>query len=269
MNRNIVMAITGASGAVYAVRLLDVLLGAGCDVHLSISLSARVVLEQELGIAVDLDRFDPAMLKLGCHSLATEKRNDPRRADIPVCHDAPSPDLRRADIPVCQDGTSSDPRRADIPVCHDTSSPGRQECLPSGVEKISPGQLRYHHYLDFSAPIASGSFPTDGMVVCPCSCRTLSAIARGASDNLIHRAADVHLKERRRLVLVHRETPLSLPQIENLRLAAQAGAVILPASPGFYHGATTVADLVDFIVSRICDQLGVANGLISRWKESS
>ena len=87
----------------------------------------------------------------------------------------------------------------------------------------------------------------------------------GASSNLIHRAAEVHLKERRKLILVPRETPLSLPQLANLRRAAEIGAVILPAMPGFYHGVTSIQDLVDFIVSRICDQLGVENSLIRRW----
>ncbi len=103
------------------------------------------------------------------------------------------------------------------------------------------------------------------MVVCPCSGGTLSAIVHGTSANLIHRAADVHLKERRTLILVPRETPLSLVQLENLQVAAQAGAVILPAMPGFYHGAASVQDLVDFIVARICDQLGVRNDLMRRW----
>jgi len=203
MKRTIVVAITGASGATYSLRLLEVLLAAGCDVHLSISSAAQTVLQQELDISIDLEHFNPSLL--------------------------------------------------------DRSAPAKGN--------VEPGTLHYHHCLDFLAPIGSGSFPTDGMVVCPCSCGTLSAIAHGASANLIHRAADVHLKERRRLILVPRETPLSIPQIENMRLAALAGAVVLPASPGFYHGAKSIGDLVDFIVSRICDQLGVANTLIERWGE--
>ena len=105
------------------------------------------------------------------------------------------------------------------------------------------------------------------MVVCPCSCNTLGAIAHGITANLIHRAAEVHLKERRKLILVPRETPLSLPQIENMKLATEAGAVILPATPAFYHGVKLIGDLVDFVVSRICDQLGIANTLIERWGE--
>jgi 4-hydroxy-3-polyprenylbenzoate decarboxylase len=90
-------------------------------------------------------------------------------------------------------------------------------------------------------------------------------VASAASSNLIHRAAEVHLKERRRLVLVPRETPLSLPQLDNMRRAVEAGAVVLPASPGWYHGVETLDDLVDFVVARICDQLGVENRLMRRW----
>jgi 4-hydroxy-3-polyprenylbenzoate decarboxylase len=103
------------------------------------------------------------------------------------------------------------------------------------------------------------------MVVCPCSCNTLSAIAHGATANLIHRAAEIHLKDRRKLILVTRETPLSLVQIDNMRRATESGAIILPASPAFYHGVQQIGDLVDFVVSRICDQLGIANKLIERW----
>ena len=103
------------------------------------------------------------------------------------------------------------------------------------------------------------------MVVCPCSCNTLSAIAHGLTGNLIHRAAEVHLKEHRKLILVPRETPLSLIQIDNMKRAAEAGAVILPAAPAFYHGVRQIGDLVDFIVSRICSQLGIANRLVESW----
>lgn len=194
MKRTFVLAITGASGAAYAVRLLDVLLEAGCNVHLTISAAARDVLKHELNLDVDLDDFQPEMIL-----------------------------------------------------------PGRL------------GRLSYHHYRRYLAAIASGSFPTDGMVICPCSSGTLSAIVHGSGTNLIHRAAEVHLKERRKLILVPRETPLSIVQLDNLRRAAEAGAVILPAMPGFYHGVATVQDLVDFVVARICDQLGVENDLIRRW----
>ena len=132
-------------------------------------------------------------------------------------------------------------------------------------DEPSAGELVYHHHGDFTAGIASGSFLTAGMAICPCSMGTLAAIAGGNSGNLIHRAADVHLKERRRLVLVPRETPLGSIGIENMRSVATAGAVILPASPGFYHQPKTIADLVDFVVGRICDQLGVEGELTRRW----
>jgi 4-hydroxy-3-polyprenylbenzoate decarboxylase len=191
----LVVAITGASGAIYAQRLLETLVAAERIVHLMVSPSGAAVIEQELGRKIDLERFEP-------HRLV------------------------------------------------------------SPTDKIVG-----HHYQDFMAAPASGSFLTGGMVVCPCSGSTLSAIALGAGNNLIHRAAEVHLKERRRLVLVPRETPLSLVHIDNLRRAAEAGAVILPASPGWYHGVTSVNDLVDFVVARILDQLGVTHTLMKRWGE--
>ena len=125
--------------------------------------------------------------------------------------------------------------------------------------------VTYHHYKDFMTPIASGSFKTRGMVICPCSGGTLSGIASAASRNLIQRAADVHLKERRPLILVPRETPLSLIQINNLKIACEAGATILPASPGFYQSTKTVQDLVDFVVNRIVDHVGVDVDLVKRW----
>jgi 4-hydroxy-3-polyprenylbenzoate decarboxylase len=136
--------------------------------------------------------------------------------------------------------------------------------LPAG-ESAARGKVTYHHHQDFMAPIASGSFLTDGMVICPCSGSTTSAIACGGSNNLIQRAADVHLKERRPLVLVPRETPLSVIQLDNMKRCAEAGAVVLPAMPGFYHGASTIADLVDFVVARICDQLRIEHSLMRRW----
>ena len=226
MKRNFVLAITGASGMAYARRLIEVLCAAGCDVHLTISGASPRVLKQELDATVDLDHFDASMLMLD---------NGPSLVDDK---------LRRV--------------RELAGISSEASS-------VLSVASGEPGQVFYHHYRDHSAPIASGSFLTSGMVVCPCSCGTLSSIVHGASSNLIHRAAEVHLKERRKLILVPRETPLSLPQLTNLRRAAEIGAVILPAMPGFYHGVTTIQDLVDFIVSRICDQLGVENSLIRRW----
>jgi 4-hydroxy-3-polyprenylbenzoate decarboxylase len=228
MKRTIVVAITGASGVTYSVRLLEVLLAAGCDVHLSISAAGQVVIKQELGISVDLDNFSSAMLLLDTGEIL----RDPKLQSL----------------------------RGAAGISGDSSN-----VLGMGVGE--PGAIHYHHFRDCLAPIASGSFPTDGMVVCPCTGGTLSAIAHGASINLIHRAADVHLKERRRLILVPRETPLSLVQLRNMTAAAESGAVILPAMPGFYHGVKLIGDLVDFVVSRICDQLGVANALIERWGE--
>jgi 4-hydroxy-3-polyprenylbenzoate decarboxylase len=199
---DLVVALTGASGAPYGVRLLEVLLGAGRTVHLTVSPAGAEVIEQELDRRVRLDCFEPADLL----------------------------------------GAAAGP---------------------------FPGRIEYHHYRDFRAGIASGSFLTAGMAVCPCSMGTAAAIAHGLSQNLIHRAADVHLKERRRLVLVPRETPLHVVGLRNLALCAEAGAVVLPAMPAFYTRPQTLADAVDFIVGRVCDQLGVEHHLFRRWGESA
>jgi 4-hydroxy-3-polyprenylbenzoate decarboxylase len=121
---------------------------------------------------------------------------------------------------------------------------------------------------DWMAPVASGSNAADAMVICPCSMGTVGALAAGLAENLIERAADVMLKERRRLVLVPRETPLSSIHLDNLLRLSNAGAIIVPPSPGFYTRPRTVDDIVDFVVSRVLDQLGVANSLIERWGES-
>lgn len=118
---------------------------------------------------------------------------------------------------------------------------------------------------DRGAPPASGSALSAGMAICPCSMGTVAAISGGASRSLIERAADVALKERRPLVLVPRETPLSAIHLENLLRASRAGALVLPASPGFYHRPSSVGDLVDFVVARVLDHLGVAHGLSARW----
>jgi 4-hydroxy-3-polyprenylbenzoate decarboxylase len=141
------------------------------------------------------------------------------------------------------------------------------DLVGEAVAKEVGGAVQYHHFRDFQAGIASGSFLTAGMVICPCSMGTLAAIAHGLSQNLIHRAADVHLKEKRKLILVPRETPLHLVQIRNLALCAEAGAVILPAMPAFYTHPQSVQDMVDFVVGRICDQLGVEHQLARRWSE--
>jgi flavin prenyltransferase len=198
-----VLAITGASGAVYAVRLLEVMLRSGHEVHVTISPSGVAVIKQELGLDVSLTQFRPGMLL----------------------------------------ANPSD---------------------PSGDE-VAGGKLVYHHYQDFMTPIASGSFLTAGMVICPCSGSTMSGIAHGSSNNLIQRAADVHLKERRKLVVVPRETPLSAIQLDNMKRVAEAGAVVLPAMPGWYHGVRSLQDLVDFVVARILDQLGIEHHLMRRW----
>lgn len=211
-NLPLVLAMTGASGAPYALRLLEVLLQAGRQVHVSISASGQSVLKQELGLEVGLT---PEGLRDGLLGYWRQRPSG--------------------------------------------------QSLQSVVDAAQGERLVCHHYQDFMTPIASGSFLTAGMVICPCSGSTLSAIACGGSNNLIQRAADVHLKERRTLVLVPRETPLSVIQLDNMKRCAEAGAVLLPAMPGFYHGAKSIGDLVDFVVARICDQLGVVNSLMHRW----
>jgi 4-hydroxy-3-polyprenylbenzoate decarboxylase len=128
-----------------------------------------------------------------------------------------------------------------------------------------PGQLTVFGREDWMSPVASGSNPADAMAICPCTLGTLGAVAAGLADNLIERAADVMLKERRPLVLVPRETPLSAIHLENMLKLARAGAVILPPSPGFYGRPESIGDLVDFVVARILDQLRVSHTLGPRW----
>jgi len=129
----------------------------------------------------------------------------------------------------------------------------------------APGQLTVYGSEDWFSPVASGSNPADAMAICPCSMGALGAIAAGLAANLIERAADVMLKERRTLVLVPRETPLSAIHLDNMLKLAHAGAVILPPSPGFYGHPQSVADLVDFVAARVLDQLGVEHALGPRW----
>ena len=129
----------------------------------------------------------------------------------------------------------------------------------------APGQLEVYGREEWFAPVASGSNPPDAMVICPCSMGTLAAVAQGLADNLIHRAADVVLKEGRKLVLVPRETPLSAIHLENMLRLARAGAVILPPNPGFYHHPASVDQIVDFVVARLLDQLQVPHQLMERW----
>jgi 4-hydroxy-3-polyprenylbenzoate decarboxylase len=157
----------------------------------------------------------------------------------------------------------------------------RQECdltLPSQPREATrmlgerygarDGQLTVYSRDDWMAPMASGSNPGDAMAICPCTMGTLGAVANGLADNLIERAADVMLKERRPLVLVPRETPLSAIHLENMLKLARAGAVILPPAPGFYTHPQTVADLVDFVDARILDHLAVPNTLLPRWGDA-
>ena len=189
MSRYIV-GVTGASGSVYAVRLLEELLGSGHEVHLVVSQNGQDVMEYETGMTI-------------------------------------SPDFT---------------------IAH------------------PEGKLVIHAHDDMFASISSGSFQTDGMAVVPCSMATLGEIAAGCSRNLIGRAADVCIKERRRLVLVPREMPLSPIHLRNMLSLSEAGAVIMPASPGFYHRPQSVKDIVDFVVSRILDTLGVENSLYQKWR---
>lgn len=214
----VVVAITGASGVIYAVRLLQALTHHQCTIHLTISPSGAAVIKQELGLFLNLRQLDLAAL-LNCQP--------PWAGDADV-HD-----------PAQDTGAT---------LCADN--------------------IIYHDYQDYMTPIASGSFLTHAMVICPCSGSTLSAIARSAASNLIQRAAEVHLKERRPLVIVPRETPLSAFQLENMQRLAAAGVCVLPAMPGWYHGVKGLDDLVDFVVSRILDQLNLPNHLIDRWGES-
>jgi 4-hydroxy-3-polyprenylbenzoate decarboxylase len=190
----IVFGITGASGAPYAVRLLQQLTAAHRSVSLIVSGYGMRLLETEAGIS-SMDGLRAAVGKDAWDSCVKTFANDDRGA----------------------------------------------------------------------AP-ASGSALTSGMIVCPCSMGTLSAIAVGASRSLIERAADVTLKERRKLILVPRETPLSAIHLGNMLRLTRAGAVIMPAAPGFYHQPKQISDLVDFVVARMLDQLGVEQKLVKRWK---
>jgi 4-hydroxy-3-polyprenylbenzoate decarboxylase len=205
----IVLAITGASGAIYASRLLAYLLAGNRTVHATLSPSGAAVIRQELGLEIDLATFDPRPL--------VEYR--------PVWSARPAITLADAQW----------------------------------------SRLHYHHYQNFMTPIASGSFLTDGMIICPCSGSTLAGIAHSSSTNLVQRAAEVHLKERRKLVVVPRETPLSTFAIENMHRLSAAGVTVLPAMPGWYHGVESLDDLVDFVVSRILDQFQIDNAIIARW----
>lgn len=145
------------------------------------------------------------------------------------------------------------------------SQPQKLAAVLTERYQATPGQIKVFGNNDWLAPIASGSGISDAMVVCPCTSGCLAAIAQGMSDNLLERAADVSLKEQRKLILVIRETPFSAIHLENMLKLARLGTVILPANPGFYNKPQTIEDLVDFIVARILDQLQIANELNLRW----
>lgn len=197
-SRPITLAFTGASGAPYGLRLLEMLLGAGRPVHLLISQAAHLVIGTE-----------------------TDLKLPSRPADI---------------------------RR-----------------VLSERFGAAPDQLQVFGREQWTAPVASGSSLAEAMVVCPCTTGTLAAIAAGTSDNLIDRAADVMIKEQRKLILVVRETPFSALHLENMLKLARLGVMILPANPGFYNRPDSVEALVDFVVARVLDQLGIDQTLTARW----
>ncbi|MBD3641018.1 MAG: UbiX family flavin prenyltransferase [Marinobacter sp.] len=199
--RTVNLAITGASGAQYALRLLQCLVAAGCRVHVMVSRAAQVV-------------------------IATET------------------DLKLPGSPSAM-----------------------QECLTE-FSGAKPGQVLVFGREDWFAPPASGSGEKAPLVICPCSTGTLSALATGASNNLIERAGDVALKERRQLILVPREAPYSEVHLENMLRLTRMGAVVMPASPGFYHKPRSIEDLVDFVVARLLDHLGLSQDLMPRWGEA-
>jgi len=193
MDPQVVVGVTGASGAAYARRLLEVLCDGGANVHLVISPHGRQLLAEELGLV------DPS---------------------------------------------------------------------PNGLVGAERAErLTSYGYRDVGAVLASGSFLTNGMIICPCSGNTLADVAAGSGDNLITRAAAVHLKEGRRLILVPREMPISQIEIANMLRISQAGGTICPAAPGFYMKPTSVDDLVDFVAGKLCDRVGVGHGLDVRWKQ--
>ena len=196
--KQVIVAVTGASGAIYAGRLIRALLVLGHAVHLVLSKYGRYLLREELG-------FDPGGESVG-------------------------------------------------------------EFLARLYgEEVHNGTLQEYGLNDLACTIASGSVPIDGMAVVPCSMKTLAGIAHGSSANLIERAADVALKERRPLVLVPRETPLNLIQLNNLTTVAQAGAIVVPAMPAFYQKPANFDDLGDFIAGRVCNLLQIEHELFPRW----
>lgn len=196
--KRITLAITGASGTPYALRLLECLIAANCQVYLLISEAAERVFEVEEGIIV------PSETK-AWQSFFSERY------------------------------------------------------------KAKPNQIICSDKTDWFSPVASGSNAPEAMVICPCSGGTLSAIACGASNNLIERGADVMIKERKPLIIVPREMPLSAVHLENMLKLSRIGVTVMPASPGFYHKPTSINDLVDFVVARILDHLKIEQTLMPKW----
>ncbi|WP_456374111.1 flavin prenyltransferase UbiX [Thiolapillus sp.] len=196
--RPIAVALTGASGIAYGLRLVECLLEAGRDVQLLYSQAAQVVARMEMNL--------------------------------------------------------------DLPSSAEQAARVLRECFD-----VPPGRLQVFGRQQWTAPVASGSSPPQALVVCPCTTGTLASIAHGISDDLIDRAADVMLKERRKLILVVRETPFSAIHLENMLAVTRAGGVVMPANPGFYYQPEKVEDLVDFMVARILDHLDVSHDLLPRW----
>ncbi len=192
-----IVGITGASGAIYGIRLVQILTELEYDVALVVSDPARLVIKEELNVSL---------------GNLTQK-----------------------------------------------------ESFESFFDAKQLERITFYSSKDLAAPIASGSYPTQGMVIIPCSMGTLGHVASGASVNLIHRAAECVLKESRRLVIVPREMPLSAIHLENLLKLARLGVRVLPASPGFYSGVQSVQDLVDFVVGRVLDSLEISHALYPRW----
>jgi 4-hydroxy-3-polyprenylbenzoate decarboxylase len=199
MKRSIVVAITGASGAIYATRTLAALLERGCHIELVVSDYGRRLLRDELGDEAAMDKL--------------------------------------MDYLVAAYG-----------------------------EGVRAGTYALHSNKDLGARIASGSQNCDAMVIVPCSMKTLAGVAHGLSRNLIERAADVMLKERRTLILLPRETPMSLPQLRNMVLCAEAGAMLMPAMPAFYQMPRTLDDLASFMAGKILAALGFEHELYPAWK---
>jgi len=200
VSKSIAVALTGASGMPYGLKLIECLITAGCRVQVLYSQVAQIVARQELEVTIPARATDAQLWFAERFGASAE-------------------------------------------------------------------QLHVYGREEWFAPLASGSNPPDAMVICPCTMGTLAAVAAGLSSNLIERAADVCLKEGRKLILVPRETPFSTLHLENMLRLSRMGVVILPPSPGFYHHPQSIEDLVDFVVARILDQLGVQHTLLRRWGE--